>query len=401
MKYVVVLGDGMADLPDPMSGMTPLDEAKKPAMDRLAALGQTGLVQTIPEGLKPGSDVANLSVMGYPPEIYYSGRSPLEALSMGIGMEDTDVAIRCNLVTLSEEEDFASRRMLDYSAGEITTAESRELMKAVQQALGNDEFRFYGGVSYRHCLIYKNGNLATALTPPHDILDRVIGSYLPSGKDKERFLALIEASGGVLKNHPVNIKRAADGKRPATHIWLWGAGFKPKLDSFYEKYGLTGAVISAVDLLKGIAKGAGMLSPDVIGATGTLQTNMQGKVDAVIDCLKSGCDYVYLHVEAPDECGHQGDRAGKIKAIEMVDAMLHKIWEYLDATGEPYAIALLPDHATPLSLRTHTSAPIPYAVYSSAKPYHSGLRFTEKDAQKGVYLPTGQHIIQTMLEKSL
>jgi 2,3-bisphosphoglycerate-independent phosphoglycerate mutase len=399
MKYVVVLGDGMADLPDGISGMTPLDEAKKPSMDRLAASGQTGLVQTIPEGLKPGSDVANLSVMGYPPELYYSGRSPLEALSMGIAMEETDVALRCNLVTLSDEAEFASKTMIDYSAGEITTEESKELMDAVQNKLGSREFRFYSGVSYRHCLIYKNGNLATALTPPHDILDRSIAPYLPAGTDGERFLSLIKASGDVLKNHPVNQKRIKEGKRPATHIWLWGAGFKPRLDDFYKKYGLRGAVISAVDLLKGIARGAGMQSPDVLGATGNLHTNAQGKVDAVKKCLENGCDYVYLHVEAPDECGHQGDRAGKIKAIEMVDAMLGQIWDYLDAKGEPYVIALLPDHATPLRLRTHTSRPVPYTIYKSEKPCMSGLAFTEKDAQRGVYLPTGQNIIQIMLEK--
>jgi len=399
MKYVVVLGDGMADLPDKKTGKTPLDEANKPAMDKLAAQGQTGLVQTIPIGLKPGSDVANLSVMGYPPEIYYSGRSPLEALSMGIDMEATDVAIRCNLVTLSEEKDFAAKSMLDYSAGEITTEESNILIQAVQQELGTQEFRFYGGVSYRHCMIYKNGNIATALTPPHDILDRAIGSYLPKGEDAQRFLTLTKASGGVLKNHPINLKRIAEGKRPATHIWLWGAGFKPKLDSFYEKYGLHGAVISAVDLLKGIAKGSGMRSPDVAGATGNLHTNYAGKVKAVRECLESGCDYVYLHVEAPDECGHQGDRSGKIAAIEMVDCMLGQIWDYLEEKGMPYVIALLPDHATPLCLRTHTSEPIPYAIYKSKKPAHSGLKYSERDAQNGVYLPNGQSIILTMLEK--
>jgi len=399
MKYVVILGDGMADYPQKESGKTPLELAEKPAMDRLASMGQTGLVQTIPSGMKPGSDVANLSVMGYGPKKYYSGRSPLEALSMGIKMADTDVAVRCNLVTLSGEEDYARKTMIDYSAGEITTKESNILMKAVQEALGNAEFSFYGGVSYRHCMIWKEGTVKTALTPPHDILGRKVADFLPSGEGGDKLLALMKASEKVLKEHPINQKRIAEGKNPANSIWLWGAGTKPMLDSFEQKYGLKGAVISAVDLLKGIAKGAGMQSPDVEGATGTLDTNAEGKVQAAIDCMLNGADFVYLHVEAPDECGHQGDLKGKIKGIELVDGMLRKIWGYLEANGEDYVIALLPDHETPLSLRTHTSGPVPYAIYKSFKPADSGLKFNESDARKGVYLPDGQKIILTMLEK--
>jgi len=399
MKYVIVLGDGMADFPDKTTGKTPLELAQKPTMDRLSAMGTTGLVQTIPQGMKPGSDVANLSVMGYDPKIYYSGRSPLEAASMGIDMEDTDVAIRCNLVTLSDEPEYAEKTMLDYSAGEIGTAEGNALMKSVQQALGNNEFQFFGGVSYRNCLIWKHGTLTADLTPPHDISGKTVRDYLPKGEGSDKLFALMKKSETVLKGHPVNTNRMARGVNPATSIWLWGAGSKPKLDSFKDKYGLQGSVISAVDLLKGIAKGAGMRSPDVEGATGTLDTNAEGKVDAVLECLDSGCDFVYLHVEAPDECGHQGDALGKVKAIELVDGMLKKIWDYLDSKGEPYVLALLPDHATPLCLRTHTSGPVPYAIYKSNKPAYSGLKFTESEAQKGDYLPEGQKIILTMLEK--
>lgn len=399
MKYVVVLGDGMADFPDKVSGKTPLEAANIPTMDRLAALGQTGLVQTIPQGMKPGSDVANLSVMGYDPRKYYTGRSPLEALSMGIDMDESDVAIRCNLVTLSDESEFSPKTMVDYSAGEISTPEGNAIMEAVQNSLGNDEFRFYGGVSYRNCLIWKCGTAKTSLTPPHDISGKVIGGYLPNGEGGDKLLSLIKESGNVLANHPVNLERIKKGKNPATHIWLWGAGHKPRLDSFQDKFGLKGAVVSAVDLLKGIAKGAGMKSAEVEGATGTLNTNYKGKVKAVLDLLESGSDFVYLHVEAPDECGHQGDSQGKIKAIELVDNMLSAIWENLESRGEPYVLALLPDHATPLSVRTHTSGPVPYVIYKSVNPANSGLRYTESEAQKGVYLPDGQKIILTMLEK--
>lgn len=399
MKYVVVLGDGMADFPDKVSGKTPLEAANIPTMDRLAALGQTGLVQTIPQGMKPGSDVANLSVMGYDPRKYYTGRSPLEALSMGIDMDESDVAIRCNLVTLSDESEFAAKTMFDYSAGEISTPEGNAIMEAVQNSLGSDEFRFYGGVSYRNCLIWKGGTAKTALTPPHDISGKVIGGYLPGGEGADKLLALIKESGNALANHPVNLERIKKSKNPATHIWLWGAGYKPRLDSFQDKFGLKGAVVSAVDLLKGIAKGAGMKSAEVEGATGTLDTNYKGKVKAVKDLLDEGSDFVYLHVEAPDECGHQGDCQGKIKAIELVDNMLSEIWEHLEKRGEPYVLALLPDHATPLSVRTHTSGPVPYVIYKSANPANSGLRYTESDAQSGVYLPEGQKIILTMLEK--
>lgn len=399
MKYVIVLGDGMADFASKETGKTPLETANKPTMDKLAALGQTGLVQTIPQGMKPGSDVANLSVMGYDPRKYYTGRSPLEALSMGIDLQDDDVAIRCNLVTLSNEPDYAQKTMIDYSAGEISTAESTQLMQAVQEALGNDEFHFYSGVSYRHCLVWHKGSLDTAFTPPHDISDKPIANHLPKGRFGDKLYALMVQSQAVLASHPINIQRVAQGKNPASSIWLWGAGSKPQLDSFKDKYGLDGAVVSAVDLLKGIAKGAGMLSPDVQGATGTLDTNASGKIKASIDCLEGEADFLYLHIEAPDECSHQGDTAGKIKAIELVDNMLKQLWDYLDGRGEPYVLALLPDHETPLCLRTHTSGAVPYAIYKSGKPAMSGLEYNENAAKNGVYLPDGQKIILTMLEK--
>lgn len=399
MKYAVILGDGMADRSIPgLGGKTPLEYANIPNMNRLAALGQTGLVKTVPTGFKPGSDVANLSVIGFPPEKYYTGRSPLEALSIGIDMKDTDVAVRCNLVTLSEGADPV---MEDYSAGEISTDEAKELIEAVQKALGNDEFSFYCGVSYRHCLIWNNGTTAAKLTPPHDISGRKINDYLPSGEGGEKLKALIEASAAVLKNHPVNQKRRAEGKRPATHIWLWGAGKKPKLDSFFEKYGLQGTVISAVDLLKGIALGSGMAAPDVPGANGTLSTNFDGKIAAAIQAFQNGGDYVYLHIEAPDECGHQGDVLGKVKAIEKVDYVLKKVWDYLESRGEDYVIALLPDHATPIEIKTHSAEPVPYVIYQSGNPLHSGLQYNETSARGGIYLPEGQDIIKRMLERSI
>jgi len=398
MKYLVVLGDGMADYKiDSLGGKTPLEYAKKPNIDMLAKKSQIGLVKTVPAGMKPGSDVANLSVIGYAPEQYYSGRSPLEALSIGVDMQDGDVAVRTNLVTLSGEEEIAKKTMVDYSAGEISTKEAKELIQAVKEGLSDEEFSFYAGVSYRHCLIIKNGTTETALTPPHDISGRVIGEYLPSGKGGEKLLSLIERSGEILKNHPVNLERIKNGKNPATHIWFWGAGTKPSLDDFQEKYGLKGAIISAVDLLKGIAIGAGMEAPDVEGATGTLATNWDGKIEMAKKCFDEGADYVYIHLEAPDECGHQGDTLGKVKAIEKVDYVVGEMVKYLEGKGD-FTLAVLPDHATPIAKKTHTSEPIPYMIYKSTKCENSTLNYNETDAQSGEYLPSGQLIITKMLE---
>lgn len=400
MKYLVVLGDGMADVPSVQLGnKTPLEFAKTPNMDNLASMSAIGLVKSVPDGFKPGSDVANLSVMGYAPEKFYSGRSPLEALSIGVELKDGDVAIRTNLVTLSGEGALETKVMKDYSAGEISTEEADALIKAVQEALGDDVYHFYRGVSYRHCLVVANGTTKTNLTPPHDITDKIVGEYLPSGEMGKELLDLIAKSEQILKSHPVNLARIAKGKNPATHIWFWGAGTKPELKSFADMFGLKGAVISAVDLLKGIAVGAKMDCPSVEGATGTLSTNWLGKIEAVKNSFENGTDYVYLHMEAPDECGHQGDVLGKVKAIEYVDYVLGELNEYLKARGEDYVIAVLPDHATPLPVKTHTCEPIPYMIYKSAKPVVSALKYNEKDAQNGEYLPNGQCIISKMLEK--
>ncbi len=398
MKYLVVLGDGMADYAiDSLGGLTPLQYANTPNIDNLAKHSQIGLVQTVPNGMKPGSDVANLSVIGYPPNVYYSGRSPLEALSIGIDMGATDVAIRTNLVTLSEEPKLQDKTMVDYSAGEISTTESTALINAVQEALGDEIYAFYAGVSYRHCLIVKNGTTETTLTPPHDISGKCVREYLPSGVGAEKLLELIERSGEILKAHPVNVKRVKEGKNPATHVWFWGAGTKPKLDAFKEKYSLNGAIISAVDLLKGIAVGAGMEAPVVEGATGTLSTNFDGKIECAKECFASGVDYVYVHLEAPDECGHQGDLEGKIKAIEKVDYVVGEMVKYLEAHGD-FTLVVLPDHRTPLSKKTHTSEPVPYLIYKSNETANSGLKYDEIDAQSGEYLPDGQCIITKMLE---
>ncbi|MDR3185257.1 MAG: cofactor-independent phosphoglycerate mutase [Christensenellaceae bacterium] len=396
MKYAVILGDGMADRPiASLQNKTPIEVASIPNIDALAKLGQTGLVKTVPDCFSPGSDVANLSVIGYAPEIYYSGRSPLEALSMGISMSDTDVAIRCNLVTLGD----SPLSMIDYSAGEITTSEANELVAEVNSAFGSSSLCFYPGTSYRHCLIIKSPTNPEKmkLVPPHDIIGKPIAEFLPRGEMSDQLTRLMLDSADVLKKSPVNLKRISEGKNPATNIWLWGAGMRPQLKSFKHLYKLDGAVISAVNLLRGIAFGAGMQSPIVDGATGTLSTNLDGKIKAAIDAFKTGCDYVYLHIEAPDECSHQGDLTGKIKAIERVDYAVDKIWKYLIQSGEDYVLAVLPDHATPISIRTHSREPVPYVVYKSLKPFNSQIEYSEKAASMGIYLAKGQDIIKTML----
>lgn len=397
MKYAVILGDGMADRPAvALNGKTPLEVADIPVMHALAAAGETGLFQTVPASQKPGSDVANLSVLGYDPDLYYTGRSPLEALSMGVNMTDTDIALRLNLVTLTEQN--GALIMQDYSAGEISSAEAAQLLAALQDALGNERFHFYAGVSYRHCLIDKAGSLAPVLTPPHDISGQPALPHLPKGEGADALTSLIHRSHQVLKDHPVNLARRAAGKNEATHLWLWGAGTKPQLPAFQALYGLKGTVISAVDLLKGIAVGAGMEAPAVAGATGTLSTNFVGKTDAVIDAFRRGQDFVYLHLEAPDECGHQGDLPGKIAAIEQVNAALCRVWTYLAGTGEDYAIALLPDHSTPVAIKTHGREAIPYVIYKSNNLANSGLKYSEKDAQNGVFIPSGTAFMQAFLQ---
>lgn len=403
MKYLVMLCDGMADEPNEALGnSTPMEKANKPCMDSLAAKAEVGIVKTVAEGLKPGSDVANLSVLGYEPAVYYSGRSPLEAASIGINLKDTDVTLRCNLVTLSDEEDYEKKTILDYCADDISSEEAKILIEYIQEKLGNDKFRFYPGVSYRHCLVWSNGNPHPGvLTPPHDITGKVITDYIPKGEAVDELYDLMKKSYELLKDHPVNKARIARGKRPANSIWLWGEGTKPLLDNFSEKFGKKGSMISAVDLLKGIAICAGMNSVDVEGATGYLDTNFDGKCKAAIEEFKKGADLVYIHVEAPDECGHRGEIENKVKAIEMIDEhILAPVVEFLRGYDD-FAVLVCPDHPTPLSIRTHTSTPVPYLIYDSKNEINSGVKvFCEKEAREtGNYIEKGFTMMNYFLTK--
>lgn len=403
MKYLVMLCDGMADEPNEALGnSTPMEKANKPCMDSLAAKAEVGIVKTVAEGLKPGSDVANLSVLGYEPAVYYSGRSPLEAASIGIDLKDTDVTLRCNLVTLSDEEDYEKKTILDYCADDISSEEAKILIEYIQEKLGNDKFRFYPGVSYRHCLVWSNGNPHPGvLTPPHDITGKVITDYIPKGEAVDELYDLMKKSYDLLKDHPVNKARIARGKRPANSIWLWGEGTKPLLDNFSEKFGKKGSMISAVDLLKGIAICAGMNSVDVDGATGYLDTNFDGKCKAAIEEFKNGADLVYVHVEAPDECGHRGEIENKVKAIEMIDEhILAPVVEFLRGYDD-FAVLVCPDHPTPLSIRTHTSTPVPYLIYDSKNEINSGVKvFCEKEAREtGNYIEKGFTMMNYFLTK--
>ena len=401
MKYIVLLCDGMADLPrEDLPGKTPMGTANKPNMDKLAKVSEIGMVKTIADSLKPGSDVANLSVLGYDPAVYYSGRSPLEAGSIGIDMKPTDVSFRCNLVTLSDEEDYAQKTMTDYCAGDISTAEAKELIKFIREKLGNEEFSFYSGVSYRHCLIWDKGTLDIgALTPPHDITGRKITDYLGVNENGKKLLEMMKKSYDLLKDHPVNKKREEKGLRPANSIWLWGEGVRKELTSFEEKYGLKGAMISAVDLLKGIGKFTGMKVIDVEGATGYIDTNFGGKAKAAIDSLKSGSDFVYIHVEAPDECGHRFETENKVKSIELIDELiLGPILK--EFKGEEIRVLICPDHPTPLALKTHTNAPVPYLIYDSGRAEKGVDNFCEESAEKtGNYVGAGHTLMERFLKK--
>lgn len=403
MKYLVVLCDGMADTPsDYLGGHTPMEMANKATMDALAKLSEVGLCRTVAAGLKPGSDVANLSVMGYDPAVCYTGRSPLEAASIGIDLKDTDVTLRCNLVTLSDEKNYEDKTMVDYCAGDISSAEAAEIIKTVDEAFSNEKFSFYAGVSYRHCLVVDKGTTVLGdMTPPHDISGQVVGKYLSSHENAAELIALMKKSYDLLKDHPVNKKRIAEGKKPANSIWLWGEGKKPMLENFKEKYGVNGAVISAVDLLKGIGICAGMKTPDVEGATGYIDTNFTGKADAAIDCFKNGCDLVYIHVEAPDECGHRCEPENKVKAIELIDSLvLSPVKNALDEAGEDYRILICPDHPTPLLTKTHSSEPVPFMIYDSRKDVSGVEVFTEKTASDtGVFIEHGPSIMAKLLEK--
>ncbi len=399
MKYVIVLGDGMADWEiEALGGKTPLEYANTPEMDKMAKVSEIGLVKTVPEGMKPGSDTANLAVMGYFPRKYYSGRSPLEALSIGVDMKSTDIAIRTNIVTISEEDvPFEERTIIDHSSGEISTEEAAVLLDAVREQLETDEFKFYVGTSYRHLLIWDKGTVID-LSQPHDHLGEVIGAYLPEDK---RFRDMMEKSYEILNNHPVNIKRAEKGLNKANCLWFWGAGTRPALDLFEEKTGKKGAMISAVDLLKGIAVGAGMEVIEVEGADGSLHTNYEGKALAGCEALKRGCDFVYIHVEAPDEMGHQGSIERKIKAIENLDQRVIKVInEELTKEGIDYRMAVLPDHPTPIKCRTHTSEAVPYMIYDSTNPLSKNQKYNEREAKEsGNYISEGYKFINKLFEE--
>lgn len=400
MKYAVLLCDGMADLPrEDLGGTTPMGKADKPNMDKIAAVSEVGMVKTVQDNLKPGSDVANLSVLGYDPGIYYSGRSPLEAGSIGIDMKPTDVSFRCNLVTVSDEEDYTKKTLVDYCADDISTAEAAELIKYVQENFGNDEFAFYSGVSYRHCLIWNNGTLDVGkLTPPHDITGRVVTEYLSDSPNAEKLLDMMKRSYNLLKDHPVNKAREARGLRPANSIWLWGEGVRKDLMPFEEKYGKTGAMISAVDLLKGIGKFTDMDVIEVEGATGYIDTNFSGKAQAAIDALKGGKDFVYVHMEAPDECGHRFEVANKVKSIELIDKLV--LGPILEAfKGKDIRILICPDHPTPLELKTHTNAPVPYLIYDSTAEVKGVEKFDEAHAgETGIFYPVGHELINHFLQ---
>ncbi len=400
MKYVIVLGDGMADEPiESLGGKTPLEYAHTPVMDSISKKSELGMVHTIPDGMKPGSDTANLSVMGYDPKIYYSGRSPLEALSIGVPMKDTDIALRCNIVTLSEEEaPFWQRTIIDHSSSEISTQECAVLLQAVADKLANEEFQFYVGTSYRHCLIWDKGRVVE-LTQPHDVLGQVIEQYKPT---TEVFAKMMELSYDILVNHPINVERKKKGLNPANCCWFWGAGTKPMLSSFEEKTGKKGVMISAVDLLKGIGVGAGMEVVNVEGATGGLETNYEGKVEAALDALTNkGFDFAYIHVEAPDEMGHQGSVERKVKAIEFLDGrVIGPVVEGLEKAGEDFRLLVLPDHPTPIRLRTHTAQDVPYMLYDSTAPKDARWNYNEREAvETCVRVVHGHTLIDHLFER--
>ena len=401
MKYIVILGDGMADYPiEELHGKTPLEAAKKPNMDALAEVSETGLCRTVPQNMKPGSDVANLSVLGYDPARYYTGRSPLEAASIGIPLKETDVTFRANLVTLSEAENFEDATMLDYSAGEISTAEAKELITFLADKLEMPGAKLYAGVSYRHCLVTQNGSVNVTLTPPHDITGKKIATFLPKGDNADFLLSLMTRSRELLRDHPVNLARAAAGKKKASSLWFWGAGKKPSLDSFEEKFGKKGVMISAVDLLKGIGKLTGMYVPDVAGATGNYDTNFTAKAKAALSAFDSGADFAYIHMEAPDECGHQGDVKHKIYSIEQID---EKVVGYLcremEKRGEPFRMLIMPDHPTPIAIKTHVSDPVPYLLYDSEKKRGNGAKsYCEREAAAtGAFVAEGQAMMTKLL----
>lgn len=401
MKYLVLIPDGMADEKiEKLGNRTPMEAAEKPMMDFLAKSALVGTVSNVPQGMVPESDTANMAILSFNPRVYSKGRSPLEAVSMGIEMQPDETAYRCNVVTLTDDGDYDDKIILDHSADEISTAEATELIAALQEKMGNDVRKFYPGISYRHCLIWKNGNDQYPFARPHDILGKRIGEYLPKKENGgEEFYRLMRDSFEILNHHPVNEARRARGLKPANSAWLWSPGKKPQLPNFQQKWGLKGTVISAVDLIKGIGLCAGMESIDVPGATGNVHTNYKGKADAAIEAFRNGSDYVYVHVEAPDECGHRAELENKVLSVEKIDSeILKPVYQYLVATGEDFRIMVLPDHPTPIRLRTHTIDPVPFFIYSSNQKKEGVATFNEeRAAAKSFYLPYGYHLMELLL----
>lgn len=402
MKYLVMLGDGMADYPDArLNNKTPLAVAYKPCMDALCKRATVGLVRTVPDSMQPGSDNANLSVMGYNPLMCYTGRSPLEAVSMGVPVTERDITYRCNLVTLSEEEPYQAKLMLDYSAGEISTEEASQLIAFLGTQLQREGLSLHAGISYRHCLKLTDAVAGrTQLTPPHDISDKPIAEHLPVGANGALLLSLMKRSYELLKNHPVNRARIRQGKRPANSVWFWGEGTKPALEPYRQKFGVNGAVISAVDLIKGIGKLAQMDVIEVEGATGNIDTNFEGKAQAAIEAFRTH-DYVYVHVEAPDECGHRGEVHNKVRAIELIDELiLEPIVNYLKNTGEDFSVLVLPDHPTPLVKKTHVKDPVPFLLYRSNAEAEGAARYDEEAvAKSGIFIEQGYRLMSVFLQK--
>ena len=399
MKHIVILGDGMGGRPlAELGDMTTLEYANTPNMDALASMGQLGLVCNVPAGMNPGSDVANLSVMGYDPAVYYTGRSPLEALSLGIDMKTTDVVLRCNIVNVTEEEPYPEKINTDHSSDEISTEEADQLMDAIREAFNSETVQFYTGTSYRQIMVWKNGSVVD-LVPAHDNLGKPIGQFLPKN---EMLRDMMEKSFDILNNHPVNLARAKRGLKKANSLWFWGAGTRPALNSFYDKTGKTGTMISAVDLLKGIAVGAGLDVAKVDGMTGSLHTNYEGKAQAAVDAvLKEGKDFAYIHVEAPDEMGHQGSVKDKIQAIEYLDQrVVAYVKKAMDASGVDYRLLIVPDHATPVAIRTHNCDPVPYILYDSRHQMKKIARYNEKEAAAtGIYEPNGYRLMDKLLQE--
>ena len=402
MKYAVVLYDGMADYPvEALGGKTPMETAAKKNFDSLGKRGEVGLVKTVDDSLKPGSDVANLSVLGFDPTKSYTGRSPLEAASIGVNLKDDDVTLRCNLVTLSDDARYEDKRMIDYSAGDISTADAAVLIKSIEDALGTDIFRFYAGVAYRHCLVWHGGTTKLGnMTPPHDISGRVIGSYLSDNENAAPLIKMMRDSFEILSKHPLNIERVKKGLRPANSIWLWGEGTKPKLENFSEKYQLKGSIISAVDLLKGIGLCAGMNVPDVEGATGYIDTNFAGKAQCAVDELRNGADFVYLHFEAPDECGHRNEPENKVRSIELIDELVLPVLIGELERYDDYKIMILPDHPTPIKTNTHARDPVPFMIYHKKKEVCGVDNVNENSAKAtGIFYDSGVKLMNHFLEK--